>query len=81
MIGLPVRGIGIALAMVVTVIIMSVADRNAKIADLDANNVLGNGGCRCKRRGGQKGGREGNIKKITHEIFLTHNQMPVGGTC
>ena len=70
MIGLPIRRIGIALAMVVTVIIMPLADGNTEIAALDANNVPGNRGHRRKRRADQTGDREGNIEKIAHEIFL-----------
>lgn len=65
-VGLPIRGIGIAVAMVMTVIIMPVAHGNAEIADLDADNVLGS-----RRHGGQGGagqtsGRKCDTEKPVH---------------
>jgi hypothetical protein len=75
MVCLPIRRIGIGLAMVVAVIIMAIADREtqADAADMDAHDFFRD----CRTGRGERKGRQSKrddcaIQHFMHGLFLLH---------
>jgi two-component sensor histidine kinase len=69
-IGFPIRGIIIGVATMRAVVIATVSDRDAEIADMDADSFPGAGGQRRKRHVGQARDGERNLDEIASILML-----------